>query len=810
MDTLVQDVRYALRALGRSPAFTAVAALTLALGMGANTAIFSVVDALLVRPLPFPEPHRLVALSETVPGDRGRPVAPANFLDWRDASRSFSGLAAWQELYRNLVGTGQPARLDAATVSANFFEVLGLGAARGRTFAPDAGGPQEAVLSHALWRDRFGADPKVVGRTLRLDDESFEVVGVLPPGPVFPEEAEIWLRAKDDVPQLRALSAANVKALRDSHYFAVLGRLAPGVSRESAQAEMDVIGRRLAAAYPQDNADAGVSVVALHDQLVGPTRRPVLLLMGAVGFVLLLACANVANLLIARAARRSKEIAIRSALGAGQGRIVRQFLTESTILALLGGALGLGLAAWSSQALFAWLPADTPRLSQPGLSWPVLAFTGVLALVATAVFGLVPALQAARASSLAALKQAGRTSATDPARDRARAALVVAEVAVALVLVTGAGLLMKSLWRLQHAPVGLEAGHVLTARVSLPGSQGVPPEARRAFYTRVLDRLAVLPGVESVGAIQSLPFSGATWRAGLRVEGRTFASNERPDVCWRITSPRYFATLRVPLVAGRFFNDADTAEAPPVALVNATLARLAFPGQDPVGKRIGTGLDGENVLVTVVGVVNDTPQESVAAPVTPEMYRPLAQKTRFGGESLRLIARVAGDGAGSVRALRAAVAEVDPEAPLTDVKPLEDLASGSIARQRTTGQMLAVFAVVALLLAAIGIYGVMSGLVGERTHEIGVRMALGAQPAQVLAHVMGRSGRLVAIGTVLGLAGAFAATRALSTVLYEVTTTDPATFGVVALILAAAAATASYIPARRAARVDPLVALRND
>jgi predicted permease len=812
LDTLIRDVRYALRVLARSPGFTAVAVLTLALGMGANTAIFSVVEALLVRPLPFPEPDRLMAVWETQPGDRTRPVAPANFLDWRAASRSFSGLASWQEVYRNLMGTGRGVRLDAAIVSANFFDVLGLKTARGRTFIPLKEGPRQAVLSHALWRDLFGADAGIVGQSLRLDDEPCEIVGVLPPGPVFPEETEVWLLARDDVPELGALAPVDVKTLRDSRYFAVLGRLAAGRDRAAAQAEMDVIAGRLVAAYPVDNAEAGINVVSLQDQLVGATRPSLLLLMGAVGFVLLLGCANVANLLLARAVRRGKEIAIRSALGAGRGQIVRQLLTESAVLAALGSALGLLVAAWAGQALLAWLPAGTPRLAEVRLSLPVLAFTAILASLVTAGFGLVPALGTARAD-LAPLRDAGRASRSDPSKEQARSALVVGELALALVLVTGAGLLAKSLWRLQTTPSGLHPARVLTARVSLPGANRLPPGAARSFYARALDRLAALPGVEAVGATQALPFMGPSWQAGLKIEGRAVERNLEPDVCWRVVTPDYFRTLGVPLVRGRFFKGSDTREAPAVALVNATLARRIFPGEDPIGKRLVTGLDGnkeEGYWVTVVGIVGDSPQQSVAAPVIPEVYRPLAQETRYSGESIRFVARTSGDPLKAVAGVRSAMAEIDPEVPVSDVKTLEELGRGSIARQRVTGQMLGAFAAIALVLAALGLYGVLSGLVGERTHEIGVRVALGARPADVIAMVMKRSGRLVATGIVLGLGGAFAATRLLAGFLYEVTTTDPATFLLVTALLALMAALASYAPARRATRVDPLVALRSE
>jgi putative ABC transport system permease protein len=811
LETLLQDVRLALRGLAKNPGFAAVIAITLALGIGANTAIFSVVEALLLRPLPFEEPDRLVMIWQTVPGEPTRTVSPANFLDWRGASRSFTGLAAFTELSKNLAGGGDPVRLDAASVSANFFEVLGIKPVIGRSFDLEPGRGREALLSHGLWKERFGGEWDVVGRMVRLDNEPYRIVGVLPPSARFPEGIALWLAAKEDVPELTAHIEGDVKTLRDVRYFRVLGRLRPGVDLPAAQSEMNTIAGRLEKAYPQENADTGASLVPLREQLVGNTRPPLLLLLGAVALVLLIACVNVANLLLARAVRRGKEIALRAALGARRGRIVRQLLTESVLLAIIGGGLGLAFAAVAGRGLYAWLPADTPRLAEARLSLPVLGFTAGLSLLSALLFGLVPALQVSRENALGALREVGRTSAASPTRESLRSLLVVGEVALALVLVTGAGLLVKSLWRLQRTPTGLEPERVLTARVALPGALRMDPSAPRRFYALVLDRIAALPGISAVGATQGLPFQGLNWTAGLRIEGRPAPTpRDIPEVCWRAVTPGYFRALGVPILGGRVLTASDGPASAPVGLVNATLARTLFPDDDPLGKRIGTDIDGEGTPVTIVGIVGDTPQEGVGALARPEMYRPLAQESMFPAESIRMVLRTEGRPLDLAGGLRAAVHEIAPDVPVSDVATLDTLGRESVARRRSTGRMLSLFAGVALLLAAVGLYGVLSCLVSERTQEIGVRLTLGATRGDVMRLVLARTARLLVLGTIVGFAAALALNRFLSSFLYEVTATDPLTFGTVAGLLALAAGLASYLPARRATRIDPIVVLRSE
>jgi putative ABC transport system permease protein len=813
LDSLLQDVRLALRGFSRNPGFVAVVTVTLALGIGANTAIFSVVEALLLRPLPFAAPERLVVAWQTVPGEPTRTVAPANFLDWRANSRSFAGLAASARISKSVGGgSGEPVRVEAASVSANFFDVLGVRPLLGRGFTDEPGtATNEAVLSQGLWKERFGGEASVLGRVLRFDDEPYTVVGVLPAEARLPGTSAVWLRARDDIPEPRAHVDADLRSLRDFRYLTVVGRLAPGMTLQAAQSEMDGVAKRLEKTYPEENADVGVNLVRLHEQLVGNTRPALLLLLGSVFLVLLVACVNIANLLLARAVRRGKEVAIRASLGARRGRIVRQLLTESALLGLLGGGLGLAFAGSIGRGLYAWLPADTPRLGEAGLSLPVLAFTLGLCLLSSFLFGLVPAVQVSRENATSALREVGRTSTASPSRDVLRSLLVVGEVALALVLVTGAGLLVKSLWRLQHTRTGLDEHRVLTARVSVPGAQKIEPRAPRRVYAQVVERLAALPGVSEAGAAQALPFQGRCWNAGLRIEGRATPNpREIPETCWCAITPGYFRALGVPLVRGRALADSDGEANAAVALVNTTLARTLFPGEDPIGRRIGTDIDGAGTPVTIVGVVGDVPQESVGAPARPEMYRPLAQDSMFSGESIRVALRTDGRPSDLAASLRHAVHAVRPDLPVSDVATLDTLGRESVARHRSTGRMLSLFAATALLLAAVGLYGVLSCLVSERAREIGVRLTLGATPGDVIRLVLGRTARLVVLGTAVGFGAALLLNRFLASFLFDVTATDPMTFGAVAGLLALAAGLASYLPARRATRIDPIVVLRSE
>jgi predicted permease len=804
MELFLQDLKRAARGIATAPGFHAAAILTLGLGIGATTAVFGLVRGLLLKPLPFPGSERLVQLWQAEAGNPRRPVAPANFLDWRRDSRSFEGLAAFSLRRRNLLAS-EPEQIDVASVSSNFLSVLGATPALGRAFGADE--EPEAVLSQALWRRAFAGDPGAIGRTLRLDESAYRIVGVLPAGPLFPEPVEVFTRAPREIPEVGVPIEVDVTRLRDARFLGVLGRLTPAASLASARAEMSGIAARLERAFPDDNAGNGIHLLPLQESLVGGTRPTLWLMSGAVAFILLIASANVAGLLLARGLRRGRETAIRAALGAGRRRLLAQLLAEGVVLAGAGGALGIGLAGLASPLLGAALPGDLPAFAEARIDLPVLLFALAVCLGAGLFFSLVPALQLR--SDVAAALQGARGSTAGPRQHRLQALLVASEVGLAVVLVTGAGLLLRSLWRLESAPAGLQASSVVTLRVSLPAARTLPEGQRKAFFSSVVDRLAALPGVESAGAIQTLPFAGSGISAGLRVEGRTFTASELVDTCWRTVSPEYFRTLGIPLLRGRSFGPGDGTDAPPVALINARLARTLWPGADPIGQRIGTGMDGsDTALATIVGVVGDTPQEGVAAGVRPEMYRPLAQQTRFAAEAMSLALRVTGRVEPVLASLREAVRAVNPQAPVTSLKRMEELRRATTTRQRGAGAALALFGLLALLLAGVGLYGVLAFVVGERTREFGVRLALGARPADILAQVLSRGAVLVGLGLAGGLVGALALGRALSTLLYGTTARDPATLAGVVAVLAVVGLSAGYPPARRASRVDPASALR--
>ncbi len=811
MDTLIGDVRHAVRRLRRSPAFTTVAVLTLALGIGANTTIFSALDALLIEPLPYADPGRLVTVAQTDPRTGTSAVAPGNFADWRERTRSYAGLAAWQVGWRLLLEGDKPRRVGTCVASGNLFDVLGVPAAIGKTFGPPTEGLREAVLGHALWRDRFGGDPSVVGRDVRLDDELVRIRGVMPPGFAFPAEAEMWLRAAQDLPEIGLPGAVDLRQLRDARYLAVVGRLRPDATLAGARGEMDVVAAQLAKDFPDANSGKGARVMPLFDELRGGARPTLRLLLATVGLVLLIACANVANLLLARAVGRRPEMAVRAALGASRGRLVRQLLTEAATLVVLGAGLGLLLARGGQALLVAFWPASLPPLADLRLSLPVLLLTAVTAALAVLVVGVLPARMAGQEDALSSLKGGGRAPVAPPSAHRARGALAVGEMALAVLLVAGAGLLLGSLRRLYQAPLGFEPDGVLTARVDLPRGSASDLPAARIFYQDAERRLSTLPGVMSVGFGQALPLTGRRVSAGLRVEGRVQAPNDLLDTCWRVVTPEYFSALGVPLLRGRGFGQEDGLHSPPVALVNATLARKVWPDEDAIGKRIATGLDGpEGTWVTVVGVVVDTPQESVMTAARAEMYRPLAQGQRFGARALSAVVRTAGDPMALGPELVRVVGDVRSDVAIGDVKPLERLRGDSVAGPRVAAQVLAIAAALALFLAALGLYGVLSCLVGERMHELGVRLALGASPSELVALVLRRSAALAGAGLGLGLAGALALSRTLESWLYGVRPHDPGTLLAVAAVLLLTALVAAYGPARRASRLDPAEVLRGE
>jgi putative ABC transport system permease protein len=816
MRTLWQDLRYGLRMLRNRPGFTLIAVFTLALGIGANTAIFSVVNTVVLRPLPFAGPDRLVMVWETMPGNDRRSVAPGNFTDWQKEAQSFEQLAGYSSAALNLTGDGEPERLTGAAVTANIFKTLGVEAAVGRTFdSEDAGreGGSVVVLSDGLWQRRYGADPNIVGRALSLDDKSYTVVGVMPAEFRFPIQSELWVPGSQGSAVAPSLAAqfpdSNLSTERDIHIYSVIGRLKEGVSVGQAQAEVATIAERLAHAYPETNGGLGVHVIPLHEQIVGGVQSILFILLGAVAFVLLIACTNVANLLLAHAARRERELAIRLALGAGRWRLIRQMLTESLLLSLTGGAFGLLLAMWGVDLFVAMSPGDIPRLNEVGLDARLLGFTLFISLATGLGFGLLPALQATRLDPQHSLKE-GSTKATEGRRRRrARNLLVVVEIALAQVLLIGAGLLVLSFMRLQSVEPGFNPSRLLTARLSLSVTKYKDKTKKLVFYNQLLERLQAIPGVERAGLVMNLPLSGSTMNRGFAVEGRPEPKpDENVTVDYQVISPGYFQTMEIPLVRGRAFTDRDTEQAPRVAVINELMARKYFPGEDPLGRRIAFGdTSKEESWRTIVGIAGNVRHAGMNEPPFPGAYTPYAQD-RESWSRMSIVIRSTGEPAALSAAVRKEVMAIDPAQPVSNIQTMEQLMAASITRPRFVMLLLGLLATVALALAVVGIYGLMSYSITERTHEFGIRLALGAQAADVLKMVLGQGLRLIVVGISLGLAGAFALTRLMRSLLYGVSTIDPMTFVAVSLLLTMVALLACYIPARRATKVDPMEALR--
>jgi putative ABC transport system permease protein len=812
LETFWRDCRYGARSLRKSPGFTAVAVLTLALGIGANTAIFSVVNAVLINPLPYREPDRLVQFWETNPLKNWTQatVAPANLFDWQEQSQSFTEIAAYMGSDKKGPGLsglrfdagGEPERLRGLYVTGNLFSVLGAGAAVGRTLDGEEtweGRDKVVVLSYGLWQRRFGADPKVVGRVITLDGVGREVVGVMPPGFYFPsKEAELWVPV--------GWNRKKIAALRRPHFLRAVGRLRPGVSVEQAREEMQALAGRIEAQHPDTNTQMGVGLGPLQEWIVSDVRLPLVVLLAAVAFVLLIACANVANLLLSRAAARAREVAVRRALGAGRWRVMRQHLTESLLLALSGAAAGLLLAAWFKDLLVSFSPDDIPRLNELRLDWRVLVFTLAAALLTTLLTGLTPALQSVQPRLASALKEGGQKGATGQGR-RVRGGLVVAEVSIALVLAAGAGLTARSFMRLQEVDPGFDPDKTLTLRVSLP-REGYKEDARqRAFFERAEQLIGGLPGVAATGSTTLLPLKGYRWTGDMTIEGRPPEDYVR-EVRHKEITPGYFRAMGLPLLRGRPFDDSDTEKGQPTVVVNEALARRYFPGEDPLGKRLKFGKPNEDdPWETIVGVVGDEKQDSLSAEVRPEAFHSHLQTAQ---DEMTLVVRAEGDPRSLAGPAREQLRALDPSVPVYDVKTMRDVVYESLARERFVMLLMGLFAALALALAAVGIYGVVSYATAQRTHEIGLRMALGAQAGDVLRLMIGQGLAPVLTGVGLGLLAALGLTRLMSSLLYGVSATDPLTFAAVALLLTAVSLLACYIPARRATRVDPLTALRYD
>jgi putative ABC transport system permease protein len=805
IETLMKDIRFGIRMLLKSPGFTVVAVIALALGIGANSAIFSVVNTVLLRPLPYKDPERLVMVWEdnTRHGYPRDTPAAANYIDWRDQNQVFEAMAAIADLSLNLTGSGEPERIDGKRVSANLFSLLGVEPQLGRAFLPEEdqpGGNCVVMMSHGLWQRRFGFDKKIIGQPLTLNGASCTVVGVMPPDFQFPSrEAELWVPISFSTQE-----AAN----RGRHFLQVIARLKPGVTVQQAQTEMNAIAARLQQQYPESNADLGAAVVPLHEQVVGDIKPALLVLLGAVGFVLLIACANVANLLLARAAVRQKEITIRVALGASRARLIRQFLTESILLAALGGVIGLLLSLWGVNLLKAFIPENISQVKAIAIDARVLGFTLLVSLLTGLIFGLAPAIQASNFNLNETLKEGGRDSAAGSRSNRIRALLVITEVAVSLILLIGAGLLINSFMRLRNVDPGFRADNLLTMRIVLPALK-YPDQARRAaFYTDLLRRVEALPGVQSAAVTTNLPLYRQGNSIGISIEGRP---DPPPDqgliIVTRVVSPEYFSTMGIQLSKGRQFNEHDKAEGQGVAVISETMARKYWPGEDPLGRRIKSGSSAStSPWLTIVGVAKDVRQFELNVDPKPQMYLPYEQAGFFAPRDL--VVRTNVEPLSLAATVRRTVWEIDKDQPVSNISTMEDILSESVARQRFSMLLLGVFAALALVLAAVGLYGVMSYSVAQRTREIGIRMALGAQARDVLKLVVGNGLKLVLIGVVIGLVAAFILTRLMSSLLFGVSATDPITFTIISLVLIGVALLASYIPARRATKVDPMIALR--
>lgn len=806
MDSFLRDLRYSVRMLIKSPGFTVVAILALTLGIGANTAIFSVVNSVLLRPLPYSDPGRLMQLWE-VSARKGLSEMPAsypNFADWRDQNHVFEQVVAYSDWTFNLTGAGEPERIRSAIVSPAFFSALGIKPVRGRVFLSgedERGKDMVAVISEGLWQRRFDSDPNIVGRSVNLDDKSFTVVGVIARGvqaPLLSDEIELW------APVSHGFGFTD----RDGHYLNVIARLKPHTTPQQAQADMNTIASRLEQQYPESNKERGVRVVSLGEQIVGNLRTSLLVMLGAVVFVLLIGAANVANMLLARAAARQKEMAIRTALGAGRWRIVRQLLTESMLLSLVSGTLGLLVAIWGIDLLVALGPADLPRVKEVTIDLRVLGFTLAVSLLTGILFGLLPALQASRPDLNERLKAGGRSATSGINRQRLRGFLVIAEIALSLVLLVGAGLLIRSFLRLQAVNPGFNPSNVLTMQLDLRGPKYKTRAQVIAFHDQLLARLKQLPGVQYGSTRTSIPIASDASYAYLRfnVEGRQGDVSDAPVAYYNGASPDYFQTMMIPLLKGRGFSDRDVKGSQNVVIVNDTLARRYFSAADAIGKRISLEDNPkEEDWVTIVGVVGDTkPRELRSEPVA-ELYMPYDQQAERG---ISLMIRYLDGGAGVAAAVRNEVLALDKDQPVYNIRTLESVLSESVAGPRFRTLLLGVFAGVALILAGVGIYGVISYGVSQRTQEIGIRMALGARATDVLKLVVKGGMMLVLIGVAIGLAGAFALTRLLTTLLFGVTPTDAATFATVSVGLIVVALFACFIPARRATKVDPLVALR--
>jgi putative ABC transport system permease protein len=808
METLLRDIRYAARSLAKQPGFTAIVVLTLGLGIGASTAIFSVVNSVLLRQLPYHQPERIVAIQELNSQGKRVQVTSANFLDWRAQNTTFEHLAAIREGTANLALSDHAERIDLAQTSANFFEVFGVTPAQGRLFIPtdeQAGHEPIIVLSHSLWQNRFGSDPGLIGKPVRLDGRNYTVVGIAPAGFQYPDKTEAWLPPLKLVPELR--EGQEVTQTRGMGYLSAVALLKSGVPLAQAAAEMETITARLRQQYPETNNQRFNRVVSLHQHLVGETDKMLWLLFGAVTFVLLIACANVANLLLANAASRQKEIAIRTALGASRFRVIQQLFTESALLAFLGGAVGLMMSVWGVPLITRLLPREFPRLEEIHMDWRVLGFTLLASVVTGFLFGFAPALHITKSDLQNAMKESGHGAGGSVHKSRLRQALIVAEVALSVVLLAGAGLLFRSFLQLQAVDAGFTPQQVLTARLTPSGENFRTDPDYINYYDKVMTRVAAIPGVREVGAINTLPLQkGPTLR--FQIEGRPPTTVDKwPPANYRSVSPNYFHTMNISVVQGRPFTDRDNDQSRTI-IINEAIAQRDFGGENPIGKRIGFGNadgNGQPVWFEIVGVAANVRSIELKEEAEAELYFSSLQSPF---ESMSIVIRSTVDPASLVASVRNAVTEIDKTVPITEIEPMERLVTESVMQPRFNMVLLGIFGGLALLLSAAGIYGVTAYTVSQRTHELGIRLALGAQLGDVLRLILKQGLAMILLGLAIGLVAAFALTRLLKTLVFGVSTTDPLTFIAITSLLAGVALLACYVPARRATKVDPLVALR--
>jgi putative ABC transport system permease protein len=809
MDDIFQDIRYAIRLCLRTPGFTAIAVLALALGIGANTAIFTIVNAVLLEPLPFRDPGRLVVMWETNARRPGRPntIGPHNFIRWRERATAFERMAPFYDYRVNLTGSGEPEEIIDMVVTPDFFPTLGISPLVGRTFAEDEGPEGHeavAVLSYALWQRRFAGDPGVVGRTIQVNGRGITVIGIMP------AEMKLFIKrwSLTGKPPDLWTPFAFTQASREprGRFMSAIARLKPGVAITEAQAQMDTIAAGLTKEFPQFNTGWGALLVPMHRELSGDVRPALLVLTGAVGFVLLIACANVANLLLARGATRQREIAIRSALGAGRIRVIRQLLTESLVLCVLGGAFGLLVAQWGLALLLSISPVSLADLGPVELSYPVLAFTAAVSLVTAIVCGFAPAFEGSRGNVQDALKDGARQIGASVRHRRIRQAFVVGEIALAVVLLVGAGLMIRSFGTLRGVNPGFDAHNVLTARLSIPGRRYPTEEKRVDFFANLVARVAAIPGVESAGAISFLPLAGAGSATGFTIVGQPAPlPGQGPSTDVSVCDNGYLRTLKVPLLRGRLFAEREMREKSNVVIINDALAKRYFPNEDPIGKSLVIAMTDPNVPTEIIGIVGNVKFSDLATEARPTTYWPHPQ---LAYSAMTLTLRTASDPGSFAPLVEREVHAMDKDQPIGDVRTMDQWVSRTLSQAKFSSTLLTTFAGLALALAAIGIYGVMSYSVTQRTSEIGIRLALGAEARDILGMVVGNAIKLAAIGLSIGVVLALALSRTLTSLLFETAGTDPLTFSAVVFVLGGVAVAASYFPARRASRIPPVEALR--